>query len=129
MSNWETEVVELHEYFENYLNGKIPADQTSRMHEVLADAFTIVDPSGAISDKASTIGAISGQHGQLAGLKMWITDLELIAEAGDLVVGRYVEHQEFGGDRNRRLSSVVFRAASQTPNGLQWTALHETWQS
>ncbi len=127
MDDWQTEVVELHEYFEGYLGGALPADQTSRMTDAFADEFTMVDPGGSVTDGPSIVAAISGQHGQHAGLTMWITDFDLIAETGEHVIGRYIEHQKVGEGGNQRWATVVFRKVDAAPNGLHWLALHETW--
>ena len=127
MNDWQAEVVELHEYFEGYLGGALPADLTDRMTDAFADEFSMVNPDGMVVDTASVVTAISGQHGQHKGMKMWITDFDLITDTDVHVIGRYIEHQKVGEDGNRRLSTVVFRKDDAAPNGLRWLALHETW--
>jgi hypothetical protein len=44
-------------------------------------------------------------------------------------LGTYEEWQEVGEERTGRVASVLFRRAPETPNGVEWVHLHETWLS
>ena len=127
MEPWHSEIVELHEFFERYYLGDIGADDVGRLEAALASDFTIVAPGGAESSRAQTIAAIRGGHAHTSRFTISIVDARLLAESPDLLVARYVEHQETADSVTDRLSTVVFSRAPDAPNGLRWRTVHETW--
>ena len=127
MEAWHREIVELHEFFEGYFLGDLDADDVGRLEVALAPDFTIVGPGGGESSRAQTVTAIRAGHAHTSQLKISIDDARVVVELPDVVVARYVEHQEHADSITDRLSTVVFSRAPDAPNGLRWRTVHETW--
>jgi len=126
MDAWHREIVELHDFFEAYFLGTLPADDVHRL-DVLADDFTFVGPDGSRSTREQTVGAITAGHAHTESLRITVTDAELLVDGGDTVVARYVENHELSSGSNHRVSTVVFSRDDAAPNGLSWRTVHETW--
>lgn len=127
MDAWHREIVELHEFFEGYFLGAIDADDVGRLEAALAPDFTIIGPGGDESSRDQTVAAIRGGHAHASQFMISIVDARLLLESPELLVARYVEHQETADSVTDRLSTVVFTRASDAPNGLRWRTVHETW--
>ena len=127
METWHREIVELHQFFEQYFWGLIDADDVGRLEAALAPEFTIVGPGGDESTRADTIAAVRRAHAHTSQLKIEIHDARLLIDRPESLVARYVEHQETGAVTTDRLSTVVFARDAGAPNGLRWLAVHETW--
>ena len=127
MENWHSEIVQLHDFFADYLNGTVAADETNRMEIALRSDFTMVAPDGSVSDRSAVIGAITKNHGAVAGMEMSITNVELLYESPGVIAARYIENQVYDAGSNSRWSTVIFEPSNDAPNGFVWLALHETW--
>jgi hypothetical protein len=118
---WHAEVVELHDFFQGWLGGTLPATDAvyARLVDTQALEFTIVTPGGE---------CLRAAHGSRPGWQMWIENAELRYAQGGLTVATYEEWQRHAdGTVTGRLSTVVFRDQPGTPNGLAWVHVHETW--
>ena len=127
MESWHREIVELHEFFEAYFLGSIPADDIGRFEDVLADDFTIIGAHGEINDRAATIEMVRAGHAHTRSLEITITDASLLRETPELVVARYIENHQLTDRTNHRWSTVVFVRDPEGPNGLRWVTVQETW--
>ncbi len=125
---WMTEVDELHEFFEAYFLGTIPADDLTRFETVLDPDFTIVGPDGGVSNRATTLDAVRQGFHHTSDFTLTTRDHRLVHADDSTVVGSYIEHHGWSdGRENERLSTVVFRVDDSMPNGLRWLRVHETW--
>ncbi len=127
MDTWLKEVTELHDFFEGYFLGTLPADDLVRLEAALADDFTILSPDGSVSTRDATIHAIRQGHDHTKSLKITITEPSLLIASDEVVVARYVENHELTNGSNHRWSIVAFRKDPDGPNGLRWVTVHETW--
>lgn len=126
--NWQTEIDELHAFFEAYFLGTIPAHQIDRFAEVLDPSFTIVGPNGAESSRDETVAMVRQGHAHATDLSIRCTDHRLLLDDGVTMVAAYVEHHDWpDGRHNERRSTVVFAADPAMPNGVRWVRAHETW--
>lgn len=133
MSDWLTEIEELHRHFEDYFLGKV--DSLARADAVLGEEFTIVGPQGTTSSRSDTMQALEAAHNHATSLRITVTEPRLLFSQGDIVVASYVENQETPTNTSKRLSTVVFSTAPATPgaigdsapNNLVWRRVHETW--
>lgn len=125
MDPWHKEIVELHEHFEAYFLGTI--DSLDRVDAALAPTFTMAGPDGSVADRDQVMAALKAGHAHTQSLTISITDAELLAESGDLVVATYIEGHALASGSNHRRTTVVFQRADSAPNGLQWTRAQETW--
>ena len=125
MSNWQAEIVELHDFFEAWFLGTdVDFD---RVESVLAPEFTIVGPDGEVEDRAATIGFLRDAYGSDDELNMITSDYRLLHEGRDTLVASYVETHLRGEKRWRRRSTVTFAREAKAVNGLVWVRVHETW--
>ncbi|MFQ5558414.1 MAG: DUF4440 domain-containing protein [Acidimicrobiales bacterium] len=123
--DWVAEIEELHSFFDAWSRGE-EADW-DRFESVIAPGFTIVDPDGIESDRATITRGVRDARGR-GEMAIQTVDHRLVRESGDLLVARYVETQRRGDERTRRVSTVVFGRDEAAPNGLVWVSVHETWQ-
>lgn len=123
--DWEREIVELHEFFEAYFLAEVHS--TDRFESVLEPDFTMIGPTGDVSDRGQVIDAVRAGHGHTSSLSIAISDAELLAERPGLVVARYVETHHLADRSNHRITTVAFTARDDMPNGVAWLHAHETW--
>ena len=125
----ENEIVELHQFFQDWYNNILSAspDNFARCEKVLADDFTIIFPNG---DKVLCKPLLEGlrkAHNSRINMRIWIEDIQVLYQLGDLILATYEEWQETEGKVTTRVSSVLFKKTPETPNGLLWLHVHETW--
>lgn len=124
-SNWQREIVELHDVFEAYFLGDI--DDLDRVEAALAEDFTFVGTDARTTTRDGILTGLEAGHGLARSLEISSTDHRLVFEDGDIVVVEYVERQKLADHENRRLSTVIFSVSESAPNGLLWRRVHETW--
>lgn len=123
------EITELHDFFTAWFNGKLEnTDQNfSRFQDVISPAFRMIDPHGKKHHQAALLIQIKNAHGSRPGLKISIENVTLRLYDQGYILATYEEWQEIDAAKSSRLSSVLFKEDENTPNGLQWIHLHETW--
>ncbi|MEM7346492.1 MAG: hypothetical protein AAF485_19800 [Chloroflexota bacterium] len=124
------EVIELHQFFEGWLSGTLPNTEENfqRVAQVLAETFTMVSPAGEELDQPPMINYLRDGWGARSSLKIWVDQCRILNETPELIVARYEEWQQVaGGEETVRVSTAVFRDAPDTPNGVTWLHVHETW--
>lgn len=127
---WHAEIVELHDFFQGWLGGTLPAtdEAYARLVDTQASEFVIVTPGGERIPGPALLLQLRSAHGSRPGWRMWIENAELRFAQGGLTVATYEEWQQRAdGTVTGRLSTVVFRDQPDTPNGLIWLHVHETW--
>ncbi len=124
--DWQAEIVELHDFFEDYFLGKTAS--LNRAKDAFGPKFTFVGPDGQTRNRASVIQMLADGHAHTEQLKITTTDHQLLLETPDAVVATYVEQHELSeGRTNHRLTTVVFIPDDDAPNGLVWHRAQETW--
>lgn len=132
---YQTEIIELHRFFQHWFNGELPDNDESfsRFSDVMAPGFEIVSPNGRWTDRDSLIAALRSSHGQWKDQgepgKIRIEHYRLMHTEGPLALVTYEEWQEVGGESRGRLSTALFKMREGTPNGVEWLHVHETWLS
>ena len=116
----QTEIVELHRFFEQWLSGEI--DDFSRCDRVLATDFTMVGPGGDLQAREALVRGLLDAHGQ-RNVSIRVEKVVSNELGPGLTLARYEEWQDSRG----RLSTAVFRDRADTPNGIEWVTVHETW--
>lgn len=126
---YEKEIVELHDFFQDWFNAVLPQSQEAfnRMDRVIDRRFAIVMPSGVRVEREVLLARLFGAHGARSGIRIWIERVSVLIETDDLAVVEYEEWQEEGGEVTSRYSTVVFRRQQNVPNKLVWVHVHETW--
>jgi len=124
------EVVELHEFLEEWSNAELPDTEEAfaRFRDVIAPSFLIIGPDGEQAGQEPIVEAIRRAHGRWSeapgGIR--IENYRLHHAAGGLALATYEEWHELGEPRGR-LSTVLFGPNDETPNGIEWLHLHEVW--
>jgi len=125
----ENEIIELHQFFQDWYNNQLtPTDESfARCADVLAPDFAIIFPSGDKVLCQPLLDSLRNTHNSHTGMRIWIENIQVLHQIGDLILATYEEWQEIEGQITSRLSSVLFQKTRSTPNGLQWLHVHETW--
>jgi hypothetical protein len=129
LAPWHTEIVELHAFFQGWLDGTLPATDAvfARLADTIETEFTLITPSGEIITRTPLLSQLRAAHESRPNWRMWIENAQLLVENSDLTVATYQEWQQTGDATTVRISTAVFRNCSGTPNGLVWLHVHETW--
>ena len=120
----EREIRELHHFFEQWFRGDVQEDDTvfARLADVLAPSFQLISPRGAILE------GVRGAHGKRgADFRIRIEAVDVRVHAEPLCLVTYEEHQKTPEGWTGRLSSALFQQAPDSPCGVQWLHLQETW--
>lgn len=123
------EVRRMHTFIEDWIGGI--RDDVSPFADALAPEFTFVPPDGVLRDRESAVAAMEDAGGAHAdSTPHFVIEIEN-AERQLSVYGMhlvtYEEYQRVDGDWQARTSSVWLRETADTPSGLEWVHLHESW--
>ena len=121
-SSFEAEVLELHAFFERWYSGVAALTEFSRM-DVLADSFVLIGPDG----RSSTVEQVREFVEAAYGRRPTGFEIRNVAVRPHTPVGTYEEWQTVGNATTGRISTAVMMLDPDTPNGLRWVHLHETW--
>lgn len=123
------EVEQLHQFFQGWFRGELPdTDEAfARFESVIAERFEMIPPSGRIVERASILEAVRGQRGKEPAARIWIENHRHCFTIGNLSQVTYEEWQEMEGVKRGRISSALMETNEDTPNGVHWLHLHETW--
>ena len=127
---WHAEIVELHDFFQEWLDGTLPAtdEAYARLVDTQVPEFVIITPGGELIPGPTLLAQLRAAHGSRPGWRIWIDNAELRLEQSGLSVATYEEWQRHAdGTVTGRISTVVFHEQPGTPNGLAWVHVHETW--
>lgn len=127
--NIEKEIVELHQFFEDSHNGRLPKSMETmdRYASVTVPDFYVATVDGRIVPREECIAGVLGRNGTLAGLRMWIEKVVVRQQQGDIFIATYQEWgQEVSGRRTMFTSTAVFQRDDSKPNGVVWLLIHES---
>ena len=124
-----TEIEELHAFFVEWYGGDLEADAFSRMDRAIASGFELVAPDGERLGREATLEWVRGSRGKYAGeaFNIEIRDVECIERFDEHALVRYEEWQTLSGEETGRISTALFRDEPDTPGGVVWVDLQETW--
>lgn len=129
----EAEIHDLHEFIEGWLGGHVLQTEEvyDRAHATLAENFEVISPSSERRPRATLLDEMWEAYGVHADsdppLEIRIREVRHRYTANDLCLVTYEEWQRVDGEETGRISSALFRRAAETPNGVEWVHLHETW--
>ena len=123
----ETEIVELHNFFEAWYKGGIARSEKnfSRLTNVLADDFQLITATGFTVNKTLLITLMKGGYGTKQGLNMRIEKVNHRVQGENLCLLTYEEYGNTEGGLKKVLISAVLRRAPEKRNGLEWLHVHE----
>lgn len=128
----EREVVELHQFFEDWFRGFIAdsPENFARVASVLADQFCIIPPNGVPVLREELVERLQHAYGTSMmddePFEIWIENFHAKIVDGVYCLATYEEYQKENGQTNGRISTVLFRVRENVPNSLEWVHLHET---
>ena len=133
-SQCESEVVELHRFFEDWFMGRLEDSEEafSRFADVMADGLTMISPEGAVTGRADLLEALRNAHGACVGggsISIRVANIQQHQRSDGLCLVTYEEWQNKGSGDQGRISSALFRTRPGAPNGVEWLHVHETWMS
>jgi hypothetical protein len=127
----EKEIIELHQFFQDWFNAKLPRTEAafSRFDSVMAPGFQIITPEGRMVEKDDLNNRLEKAHGAFAetGIRIWVENIRVRPLAEGLWIATYEEWQEEKDKVKTRLSTAIFALREQTPNNIWWRHVHETW--
>lgn len=120
------EIERLHEQFVQFYTGE--RGDIEPVEAALEPGFEMVEPGGTVLDRESVLAMVreNGDSYAPGEFDIEIRNVERIETAGNLTVCRYEEWQTAPDGSDGRVSTVVFRADPDTPDGLSWVSVHET---
>lgn len=124
----EHEIRELHDLFTRWYVGIEPnTDEAfARFADVMADDFVMVTPDGRRLDRQEVLGFVRAGAGSRS-LTIETRRHDYRGGAGGMHVMMYEEWQRIDDEETGRYSTAVFRERADTPNGIEWVLVHETW--
>jgi hypothetical protein len=125
----EREVGEVEAFLQAWIGGSVDDSPATfaRFGDVLAPGFHIIPPIGYDPlDRHGIIEYMLRQHGTDPATTRWVENARTGYVGNGVAVVVYEEWQVRDGERKGSIISAFFREASNTPNGVQWTHIHET---
>ena len=117
------EVARLHQFFQDWFQGLLAADQFSDCENALAPGFTIVTPGGEMIQRDEILEAIRRHRGGETPDFQIRTVGRTCQKVRGLHIVTYEEHQ-VGARSTSRLSTAVLGTID---DAFRWHAVHETW--
>jgi len=131
-ANYQREIIELHQFFTDWFAGRLSQSEVhfARFSQVIADGFALITPDGVLIERDTLQDRIFAGYGQRPDFHVWIKNPQIRHRQDDIIVVTYEEWQRTSeGGQTARLSTAIFRENDNTPNGLEWLHVHETWLS
>lgn len=125
----EEEVIALHQFFQDWFNGKLPKtdEAFARFTEAMSPDFHMVIPEGKLVELNALTDRLRNAYGLRNNMRIWIENVRLHWRQGDLWLATYEEWQEIDGTVQSRISTVLFAKDDTAPGGLTWRHVHETF--
>jgi hypothetical protein len=126
---YRAEIESLHAFFVDWFTGQIARDSYDRVEGALGPEFEMVTPSGTRREYADVVDSIRESYGDREPdtFDIEIRNVERRYTVDDHALLRYEEWQTTPTETTGRLSTVLFETAPDTPEGLVWLDVHETW--
>jgi hypothetical protein len=126
---YREEIERLHDQFVGWFTGEAKRAEFAPIERAMADGFERVGPDGERTDCDAVLEALRRAHGDFdpGTFDIEIRNVEVIRTVADHATVRYEEWQETSDGPTSRISTVLFQTDPETPGGLAWVDLHETW--
>ena len=141
-SSCEQEVIRIHQFFVDWLNGTIPNNFDifqQQCGSILASDLHYIKPNGTVVQHDALVQQLRQGHGTKQGrfFDMEIHNLQVLPHHGDVCLVLYQEwhygQKQDDNDDNassllndKRQCTALFRRSTDTPNGVEWIHIHET---
>lgn len=123
-SAFAAEIADLHQFFQDWFtdpSGRVIDEFVGR----LDPGFTIVAPTGQVSDRDTIVAAVK----EMAGMRpvRITTTSAVLRYIAPVMLGTYVERHDLEAAVSERLATVGMVRDPATPAGFRWLFVHETW--
>ncbi len=122
------EVLDLHEFFEDWLSGRGPGtpEYYARLERSLEPDFEIITPAGQFIPRGELIESLADGFGSRGkDFRLWVQNTRARVVEDWLCLVTYEEWQAVDGVEKGRLSSALLRCAMD--GTCTWVHVHETW--
>ena len=126
---YHREVAEFFQFFQEWFGGTSPDtnEHYARITNGIPDDSTYINPKGELISTKSFFSGMRSKHGNIPGMRMWVDNIRLHWEEGDLALVTFEEWaQAPDAVPEGRMSTTIFRKKPETPNGIEWLHTHET---
>lgn len=123
----ETEIHQLHDFFERWLRGEADEGALARAEEVFDEEMTFIGPDGRVLEREALLEGLARARGARPELRITVEEVRVEALGQDRWVVTYVERQREPGQATARRSTALLVAAEGAPQGVRWRHVHETW--
>jgi hypothetical protein len=123
----QAEIEEQHRLLAHWLGSPAaePADLDA-LEAAHTDDFSMVTAEGRVLTRAALFESLARSANSRPGLRILVSDVELVAELGDIVLARFLEtHVEHGHTTSRRVTALLC-VDERARHGLRWRHVHET---
>ena len=131
IENWEqditNEIIELHEFFQNWFNGTIPQSEFSRFAGVMDKDFKIISPPGDLTERSKLVSGLEKSYGNNSTIQISVRNISVESICDNIYIAIYEEIQEYGLEITARISTAIFRRNEKMVNNHEWLHVHETW--
>lgn len=123
------EITELHQFFEDWFAAKLDKTQIefARFANTVSESFIIISPDGTLTQRTPLLESLYDAHGKRPNSRLWIKNVQILHRDNDIALVIYEEWQEIDSKITARHSSALFKTQIDTPNGIVWFHVHETW--
>lgn len=125
----KAEICELHDFFQAWFTGALADtnENFARFAAVMAEGFAIISPGGVLTERPALLTGLRAAYQRQPSIRIWTQNHQLRHQVGDLALLTYEEWQESEAGTTARLSTVLFQTQADTPNGVVWLHVQETW--
>jgi hypothetical protein len=123
------EVNEFHAFLADWFSGRTAADSgilAAQAQRFAAD-MQYISPTGGRVDAATIEQVLGEAHGSEPSIVIEIRNATVRRADAASVLVTYEEHQTGGVQDNSRLTTALFVAKADAPNGVGWFHVHEVW--
>lgn len=120
------EIIDLHEFFQNWFNGTIPESDFTRFSKVMDAGFQIISPRGDLTNISDLVDILTNAYAKNKKIKISVAEVTVKLLSTNLFLATYKEIQNIGKETTSRISSAIFKRSMT--NKFTWLHVHETWE-
>lgn len=123
------EVREFHAFLADWFSGRAEMDGNalSAQRRRFDPDLRYITPSGEVRDWAMIENMLEHAHGGEPSIKIEVRNAAVRRADDHSVLVTYEEHKTDGIKDNSRLTTALFVAKADAPNGVGWFHVHEVW--
>ncbi|MBF6332217.1 hypothetical protein [Nocardia transvalensis] len=124
-SDLEAEVVAVNQLLATWFGTDADPEILDRVAATQAETFSMLSIDGVPVSQSELLAELRRKRNSRPGLKIEISDFEVLFAEGDIRVIRCLERHLLDGKRSDRWTTAVLTAQPTTPR-FRWQVLHES---